>query len=457
MTTNHKSKDIFKTLKRQFNFQDIISLITDELWRIRPETLSPKKWFFIRWIRTIVLAFRGFDEDKCSLRASALTFYSLLSIVPAVALVFGIAKGFDMQKVLEEELLKKIQGQEEIISDIITFANRLLDQTKGGIIAGIGIVVLVWLIIQLLGNIETSFNDIWGVPYPRTFGRKLGDYLSVLFIAPILMIVSSSITIFIATQSAYITKRWDMVVPISPLILISLKALPYCVIWLLFSFIYIFMPNTKVNFKSGILGGIVAGTIYELVQWFYITFQVGVTKYSAIYGGFAVLPLFIIWLQVSWLILLFGAEITFAHQNVDTYELEPESLRASPSFKRLLALGIAQICIKNFYNGNKPWDAREISNALGIAVRLTNQILYDLVQCGVLAETVGTDEKDPLYQPARDLNLLSINSVIQALDGLGSKDMPLVNSEEIKKISKSMEEFTAIINNSEANLLLKDI
>jgi membrane protein len=217
------------------------------------------------------------------------------------------------------------------------------------------------------------------------------------------------------------------------------------------------MPNTKVNFKSGILGGIVAGTIYELVQWFYITFQVGVTKYSAIYGGFAVLPLFIIWLQVSWLILLFGAEITFAHQNVDTYELEPESLRASPSFKRLLALGIAQICIKNFYNGNKPWDAREISNALGIAVRLTNQILYDLVQCGVLAETVGTDEKDPLYQPARDLNLLTINSVIQALDGLGSKDMPLVNSEEIKKISKSMEEFTAIINNSEANLLLKDI
>jgi membrane protein len=157
------------------------------------------------------------------------------------------------------------------------------------------------------------------------------------------------------------------------------------------------------------------------------------------------------------MILLFGAEITFAHQNVDTYEFEPESLRASLSFKRLIALGITQICIRNFYNGDKPWGAREISNALGIAVRLTNQILYDLVQCGVLAETIGTDEKDPLYQPARDLNLLSINSVIQALDGLGNKDLPLVRSEEIKKISKCMEEFTSVINKSDANLLLKDI
>jgi membrane protein len=453
----HKSKDIFKALKRQFNFQDIISLFTDDLWRIRPETLSPKKWFFIRQMRTIVLAFRGFDEDKCSLRASALTFYSLLSIVPGVALGFGIAKGFDMQKALEEELLKKMQGQEEVVANIITFANRLLDQNKGGVIAGIGIVLLVWLIIKLLGNIEKSFNDIWGVPYPRTFGRKLSDYLSILFIAPILMIVSSGITVFITTQSKYITQKLELLGPVSNLISITLNVLPYCVIWLLFTFIYIFMPNTKVNFKSGILGGIVAGTIYELVQWFYITFQVGVSKYGAIYGGFAVLPLFMIWLQVSWMILLFGAEITFAHQNVDTYEFEPESLRASLSFKRLIALGITQICIRNFYNGDKPWGAREISNALGIAVRLTNQILYDLVQCGVLAETVGTDEKDPLYQPARDLNLLSINSVIQALDGLGNKELPLVRSEEIKKISKCMEEFTSVINKSDANLLLKDI
>lgn len=438
-------------------FQDIVGFFSHELWRIRPENLTPKRWFFIRWIRTIVLAFRGFDENRCSLRASALTFYTLLSIVPAVALGFGIAKGFDMQKVLEKELLERMRGQEEIISNVINFSNRLLDQTKGGLIAGIGIIALVWIIIKLLGNIESSLNDIWGVPHPRSFGRKLSDYLSVLFIAPILIIVSGGVTVFITTQGAYIAQRLELLGPVSTLISICLKALPYCVIWLLFTFLYIFMPNTKVNLKSGILGGIVAGTIYEIVQWFYITFQVGVSKYGAVYGGFAVLPLFMIWLQISWLIVLFGAEITFAHQNVDTYEFEPESLLASASLKRLLALGISQICVNRFYKGEKPWGVREISNALGIAVRLTNQILYDLVQCGILAETVGKDEKDPLYQPALDLNHISINSVIQALDKHGNKDMPLIDSEEIKKISKSMEKFTDILNKSDANLLLKDI
>ena len=448
-------KNVLNAMKR--GFQDIVVFFTHELWRIRPENLSPEKWFFIRWIRTIVLAFRGFDENRCSLRASALTFYTLLSIVPAVALGFGIAKGFNMQKVLEKELLKKMQGQQEIISNVISFANRLLEQTSGGLIAGIGVIILVWLILKLLGNIENSFNDIWGIPYSRTFGRKLSDYLAVLFVAPILIILSSSITVFITTQLTVITERISLLGRFSPLILFFLKALPYIFTWLLFTFIYIFMPNTKVRFSSGLLGGIVAGTMYVIVQWFYITFQVGVSKYGAIYGSFAVLPLFMIWLQISWLIVLFGAEITFAHQNVDTYEFEPESLLASASLKRLLALGISQICVKRFYKGDRPWGAHEISNALGIAVRLTNQILYDLVQCGILAETVGKDEKDLLYQPARDLNLISINSVIQALDEHGNKDMPLADSEEIKEIRNSMEKFADILNKSDANLLLKDI
>ncbi|MFC1869623.1 YihY/virulence factor BrkB family protein [Thermodesulfobacteriota bacterium] len=428
-----------------------------DLWRIPLETLSPKRSFLIKQLRIIVLAFKGFDEDKCSLRASALTFYSLLSVVPAAALAFGIAKGFGMQRLFEKELLEKMKGQEEVVTYIINFANATLNEAKGGLIAGIGIVLLVWLIVKLLGNIEKSFNEIWGVPHSRPLGRKLSDYLSILFVAPILFIMSSSITVFVTTQITRITQKIDLIGPISPVILFSLKALPYCVIWLLFTFVYTFMPNTKVRFRSGILGGIAAGTVYEIVQWIYITFQVGASKYGAIYGSFAVLPLFMIWLQVSWLIVLFGAEISFAHQNVETYELEPDALKVSHEFKRLLALRIAHICIKNFSNGEKPWTAGEISNALGIPVRLTNQILADLVQCRVLSETKGTNEKDPLYQPARDVDTLSINFIIQAFDGLGGRDLPLVHSEEIDRILECMKEFRSIIDNSKANLLLKNI
>ncbi|MFC1532953.1 YihY/virulence factor BrkB family protein [Thermodesulfobacteriota bacterium] len=437
--------------------QKIIDFLRHDLWKVRLVTLSRRKSFLIRQIRIIVLAFRGFDEDKCSLRASALTFFSLLSVVPAAALAFGIAKGFGMQKRLESELIEKMKGQEEVVNYVITFANSWLEEAKGGLIAGIGVLMLFWLIIKLLGNIEKSFNDIWGVQRSRALGRKLSDYLSILLVAPILLIMSSSITVFITTQITLITQKIDLLGPISPFILFFLRLLPYCVIWLLFSFIYIFMPNTKVHFKSGILGGIIAGTIYGLVQWIYITFQVGISKYSAIYGSFAVLPFFMIWLQVSWLVLLFGAEISFAYQNVDTYEFEPGSERVSPSFKRLLALGIAHVCIKNFNNGDKPWTAGEISHALEIPVRLTNQLLNDLIQCRILSEIVGIDEQDPLYQPARELDTLTINFIIQALDGFGNHDIPIVQSEEVGKISESIKKFASIIENSDSNLLLKDV
>ena len=435
----------------------IIDFLRYDLWRIRLGTLSRRKSFLFKQLRIVALAFRGFDEDKCSLRASALTFYSLLSVVPAADMGFGIAKGFGMQKLLEKELLEKTKGQEEVVSYIITFANSMLEETKGGLIAGIGVAALFYLIIRLLGNIEKAFNDIWGIPHSRSFGRKLSDYLSVVLVCPILFVMSSSITVFITAQITQITHKIDLLGSISPLILFFMKILPYCVIWLLFSFVYIFMPNTKVKIRSGILGGIVAGTIYEIVQWIYISFQVGVVKYGAIYGSFAALPLFMIWLQVSWLVVLFGAEISFAHQNVDTYELEPDSLGVSPSFKRLIALRIVHVCVKNFSNGDKPWNAAQISNALEVPIRLTNQILDDLVQCGVLSETCGEDEKDPFYQPARDVDILSINFVLKAMDEIGSNDIPLAHSKELSKISKCMKKFTTIIDKSDANLLLKDI
>jgi len=435
----------------------IIHFLRQDLWRIPIGKLPRKKSFLIKQLRIIVLAFRGFDEDKCILRASALTFYSLLSVVPAVALAFGIAKGFGMQKLLEKGIIENMKGQEEVITYVITFANSMLEGTRGGLIAGIGVIVLFWLIIKLLGNIESSFNDIWGIQHPRSLGRKLSDYLAVMFIGPVLFVMSSSITVFITTQLTRITQRIELLGPVSPLILFTMKVLPYCVIWLLFTFLYIFMPNTKIRFRSGLLAGVVAGTIFVIVQWIYITFQVGVSKYGAIYGSFAVLPFFMVWLQVSWLIVLLGAEISFAYQNVDTYDFEPDSLKVSPFFKKLLALRIAHVCVKNFFNGERPWSAEQISNGLESPIRLVNKVLFELVQCRVLCETLGTDEEEVLYQPARDVDSLSINFVVQALDRLGNDEVLLEQSQEMDKISGCISEFSDMIDSSDANLLLKDI
>jgi len=444
-------------MEKALNIRNIIDFITHGIWRIRLGTLPRNKSFLLKQLRIIILAFRGFAEDKCSLRASALTFYTLLSVVPAAALAFGVAKGFGLQKLLEKELIDKLKGQEEVLNRIIAFANSMLEETRGGLIAGIGVALLFWLTIKLLGNIEESFNDIWGIKQARTYGRKLSDYLSVMLICPVLLILSSSITVFITTQITQITQKIDLLGVFSPIISLLLKSLPLCVIWLLFTFVYIFMPNTKVHFRAGLVGGIVAGLIYQIVQFAYITFQIGVSRYGAIYGSFAALPLFLIWLQLSWLIVLFGAEISFAFQNVETYEFEPDCLRVKPSFKKLLALRIAHSCIKNFSNGDKPRSAEQISHDLEIPIRLVNQILFELVQCRVLSEAKDTSDSEALFQPATNIDKFSINYVIQALEGLGTEDIPVAQSGELSKLSECLTEFSDTVGKSQANLLLKDI
>ena len=390
----------------------VLQFIKKDVWRIRTKKLSKTKSLLIKQLRTILLAIRGFNEDKCQLRASALTFYSLLSIVPVVAMAFGIAKGFGFEKILERLLIERMPGQEEVIQMIIGFANTFLENTKGGLIAGIGVALLFWTVIKVLGNVENSFNDIWGIKKGRTISRKFSDYLSIMLICPILLIMSSSATVIITSQVKAIMEKISLLGVLSPIIMTTLKILPYGVIWVLFTFIYIFMPNTKVNFKAGLLGGIIAGTIYQLVQWGYITFQIGAAKFGAIYGSFAALPLFLVWLQISWIIVLLGAEISFAAQNEETYEFEPDCLQVSHSFKRLLSLRIVQMCVKRFCQAEPPLRGDEIAHELEAPIRLTRELLFHLTEAHVLSEVKLEEGKVIAYQPYRDVEMLNIRNFL---------------------------------------------
>jgi membrane protein len=218
-----------------------------------------------------------------------------------------------------------------------------------------------------------------------------------------------------------------------------------------------FMPNTKVKFSSGALAGIIAGTVYQIFQWVYIAFQIGVAKYNVIYGSFAALPLFLIWLQLSWLIVLFGAEISFAHQNVDTYEFEPDSLKVSHSFKRLLSLEIVHFLVKDFAERGEIWNEDQISHKLEIPIRLVRQIMYELVEAKIISQIRVDEDKTVAYQPARDPDTLTIRYVINALEERGSDTMPVAQSEELNKLSASLKAFDDLIMNSPANMRLKDI
>jgi len=436
---------------------NFFSFIRVDIWRIRLADLPFGKSFLIKQLRMIILAFRGYDEDRCLLRASSLTFYTLLSIVPVAAMFFGVAKGFGFERRLEKELFDRFSGQEEVLSQVISFSNSLLEQTQGGLIAGIGLLVLFWSVLKVLGHIEMALNDIWGIKESRSWGRKFSDYLAIMLISPILVLMSGSATVFIKTQVEQITQKVALLGVFSPLISFLLKFTPYVLIWALFTILYIIMPNTRVNFKAGLLGGVVAGTLYQIAQWGYISFQIGAAKYNAIYGSFAALPLFLMWLQISWWIVLFGAELSFANQNVHTYEYEPDSLKVSPGFKKLLALQVAHLLIKKFENGDRPLTDSQISAQLEMPIRLVHNIIFDLVESGLVSEIKTKADKEFAYQPAHDINKLNIQYVLEALDQKGTDDIPVVKTEDYQALSDALKHFRDAMEKSSANKLLKDI
>ncbi len=434
-----------------------ITFMRKDIWRIRLADLPFGKSFLIRQLRIIILTIRGYDEDKCFVRASSLTFYTLLSIVPVAAMFFGVAKGFGFEKVLEKRLYENFRGHEEILAKVIDFSNSLLRETQGGLIAGIGLAVLFWSVLKVLNHIERSFNDIWEIKTGRSWGRKFSDYLAIMLISPIFIILSGSATVFITTQIEQITQRVALLGMFSPFISSMLKFLPYLLIWTLFTFLYVLMPNTKVNFKAGLVGGVVAGTLYQIAQLAYISFQIGASRYNAIYGSFAALPLFLMWLQISWWIVLFGAELSFANQNVDTYEYEPDCLNISPGFKKLLTLQVAHLLIQNFSNGEKPLTYSLISDQLNMPVRLVHSIIFDLIESGLVSETRTKADKEFAYQPARDINKMTIQSVLEALDQKGTDDLPVAKTEDYRALSDALKKFTKAMAESPANKLLKDI
>ena len=437
--------------------KQLIQFLTIGVWRIRARKLSTTRWFWITQLRIILLAVRRFGEDQCQLRASALTFYSLLSIVPVLAMAFGIAQGFGFEEILEKQLLDKLPGQQDAINHVIIFSRSLLKTTQGGVIAGAGVIFLFLTVVRVLENIEQSFNEIWGIKKPRGFARKLSDYLAMILICPIVWLAASSLTVLLVSKVKVILSQLSFLGLFSNLILFVLALLPSFVMWLLLTFIYIFMPNTKVNFRSAFLGGLLAGTIYQCVQLFYISFQLNISNFGAVYGSFAAIPLFLLWLLTSWLVVLFGAEVSFAEQHVNMYEFEPDSSKVSFAFKELIVLAVTQACVKKFDLVQGPLNADTIANELEMPTRLVNEIIFNLTRAGVLIEVKVGPNESLAYHPARNINDLTIQQVLNLFKHAGTDNIPVIESKEIHRIKKSLEALNKAAQHSPDNLLLKDI
>ncbi len=435
-------------------FKRVTHFLNYKLWHVRLDKLNKKHSFLYKQLRIFTLAIKGFNEDKCLLKATALTYYTLFSIVPVIALAFAIAKGFGYQETLQQQILNDFKDQKDVITQVFIYADKMLNNTKGGVIAGVGIVLLLWTVIKLLSSIENSFNEIWEIKKDRTWIRKITDYLSIMLTAPIFIILSGAITVGIKTGMESVFSSTTI---LSPLEFILLKILAFTLIWGMFLFLYMVLPNTKVNFKSAAIGGLIATILFELLEWAYVSSQIGVVSYNKIYGSFAALPLFLIWVQYSWFVVLFGAELAFANQNVDHYELENDITNISDRYKRVIALMIANCVVKNFNEGLPALTAMQISKKLDLPVRLTRVIIFEFTETGIFNEVKMSVDKEIGYQPGISDSKLTVKFIIDKLDEKGVNYLPIENGIELKNINRLMDDMNDVLNTSKGNILVKDL
>lgn len=397
----------------------------ETIWSIRLNSLSISKAIVLKICRIIVLTIRFFLQNRCALHAASLTYYTLLAIVPVLALMFGIARGYGFDSILRDKLVSMLHGNHALAEKFLEFTESAISNAGGGVITGIGVLFLIWTAVKLLASIEKSFNGIWGVKRGRSWSRKFCDYLTLLVICPFLMVVMATTSDMMSGSM----RNFVSTLPFSGFWLGSVDfimgSLHLVSIWFIFYFIYAFVPNTKVSFKAAFIAGVLAGTAYSLLQSLYVYAQMSLSSYNVVYGSFAALPFLLILMNLGWTLTIFGAQLAFAIQNVNLYELEPGSGVRPLCHRRqkICALQIVHALACNFVAHGKPLSAVVLSKDLEIPIRTTRAIIYALCEVGILSQLMSENSEDDTYQLAVPPDEVTVQYVLKALDGNGA-DFP---------------------------------
>ena len=404
----------------------IIRFFQTDIWRITQGDVSPLKFLLLVVLKKVMLAVRFFTAKRVMQKASALTYSTLLAIVPILAVVFAIARGFGYNKYIEVWFRDAFASQPQAAEVIIGFVNSYLVHTQSGIFLGIGLLFMLYTVLMLVSNVEDTFNEIWQVKKPRSIFRTFTDYLAMFFIFPILIVLSSGISIFIAT----IAGQMPDFLMLGTAVRLLIDSVPYVLMAGMFIALYIFMPNTHVKPASAVVPGVLAGIAMQGLQFVYIHSQVFLSSYNAIYGSFAALPLFMLWVQISWTICLFGAELCYTNQNLDYYDYDAQTGEISHRYKIMLsALLMSNIC-RRFANGQKPYSAMELREKTTIPIRFVNDLLYELMEAGLIIE-ITSDEKGETshFMPAEDIRNLTLGIMVDRLESHGNWKIDLDVSE----------------------------
>ena len=426
-------------------------LVSHELWAVDLAAQPRCRRCLLRFVQFWILVGREFIADRCLLHAMALAFTTLLSLVPLLALMFAVLKSFGIQNHLQPMLLTHLSaGSEAVASAIITYINN----TNAGHLGTVGLVALVLSVVSLICGVEKSFNAIWGVEETRSLKERFTSYFSVVTIGPVFMVAAISMTGSLKSQMVV---QWllDMAL-VGNLLIVLFNILPFVVMWLVLAGLYLFIPNTRVTPRAALLGGIFSGTFWQLSQWAYVDFQVGLARYNAIYGTLAALPIFMVWLYLAWAIVLLGLEVTYAVQNLKSVRRDLRGGRVSITGRTRVVLAVLLYLARCFQRGEPAPSAEALAAELEIPPRLLGGIL-DLLQRQGLAVALIRADGVCGFLPAREPDTIAVAALLGSIAGDGTDYLPPTGCAEHAVIINLVNRLALAADGALAGVTLRDL
>lgn len=435
--TNHKREEYQERLrqirekraggKRKPLFQRVsifsraaYKFVSSDMWRLYEKEMEGPRGWFVRILRVIYISFHEFFEGKVVQKASALTYTTLLAIVPVMVIILSVAGGFGMQASVQRLLYETFPAHQQELTSTFDFVEAYMDQIHGGVVIGVGLIVLIYTVFATLMTVESVFDDIWQIKQGRSFSKRVVGYLAAFFIVPLALILISLSNIFISSLADI---QLIGNISLTPLVTILLKVLPIVVLIAMLTIIYMTMPNTRVKFYPALVAGIIGGLGFQLFQMIYISGVLWVARYNSIYGSFAAIPLLMLFVQLSWVIILFAAQVSFAMQNVRNYAFKSESENVSRRFRDLVALLLMKKISKAFRHQNTPYNAEQLAQETELPIVIVQDTLYKLTLCNVITEVLPKKRSEStVYLPATEISSLTVERILTALDRLGSEN-----------------------------------
>lgn len=402
------------------SYRQIRDFLRYDVWRrTNAELTSRGKRLGYRVLRTIVLVVRGFTSKNLNVRANSLTYSLVFAIIPILAMILAVAKGFGVADLIQQQLNDSFLGETNLVPTIMAMVERYLDTAQGGVFLGVGLIILLWAVYSFFRNAESAFNEIWNVKQSRSIIRQLTTYIAIVVLIPILVVVTSGLSIFVNStvvaslpNAAFFAQFRSGIV----------RLLQFVICWALFTWMYAAIPNTKVKFLSALIPGILIGTLFQLLQMLSVYIIVFLSRTSIVYGAFATLPILLTWLQWTCLLILIGAEMSFAIQNNELFEYQHDVEKMSRRYKDFITLYLLAVIIKRFEQDQPPLTAHELATHNHIPLRLVNQLLSRLVETQLLREIYIENKEDRTFQPALDTHLITIGMVFDRIDCQGTEE-----------------------------------